>query len=257
MKVVFENVNVYSGKRKIIEDFNLEVNREFISIYGNNGSGKSTLVKVLMGLYNFDGNIFIDDIAFNKDTTDMTEKRLSFLLKDYDDVIVAETVFDEIAFPLKNLGRTVDHIKKDVETIADGLGISDLLEKDPHELSLKRRNLVALASALVSKPDILIIDNMLSEFNLEVIDYIKGLNITVINFTSNSEECLYGDRIAILDKGKIILNNNKEDFFEDIDLVKKYMRLPFIVDLSNRLRFYDLIDKIYFDEEKLVDDLWK
>lgn len=257
MKVIFENVNVYSGKRKTIDDFNLEVNREFISIYGNNGSGKSTLVKVLMGLYNFDGNIFIDDIAFNKDTTDMMEKRLSFLLKDYDDVIVAETVFDEIAFPLENLGRTVDHIKKDVETIADGLGISDLLEKDPHELSLKRRNLVALASALVSKPDILIIDNMLSEFNLEVIDYIKGLNITVINFTSNSEECLYGDRIAILDKGKIVLNNNKEDFFEDIDLVKKYMRLPFIVDLSNRLRFYDLIDKIYFDEEKLVDDLWK
>lgn len=257
MKVIFENVNVYSGKRKIIDDFNLEVNREFISIYGNNGSGKSTLVKVLMGLYNFDGNIFIDDIAFNKDTTDMMEKRLSFLLKDYDDVIVAETVFDEIAFPLENLGRTVDHIKKDVETIADGLGISDLLEKDPHELSLKRRNLVALASALVSKPDILIIDNMLSEFNLEVIDYIKGLNITVINFTCNSEDCLYGDRIAILDKGKIVLNNNKEDFFEDIDLVKKYMRLPFIVDLSNRLRFYDLIDKIYFDEEKLVDDLWK
>ena len=181
----------------------------------------------------------------------------SFLLKDYDDVIVAETVFDEIAFPLENLGRTVDHIKKDVETIADRLGISDLLERVPHELSLNNRNLVALASALVSKPDILIIDNMLSEFNLEVIDYIKGLNITVINFTSNSEDCLYGDRIAILDKGKIVLNNNKEDFFEDIDLVKKYMRLPFIVDLSNRLRFYDLIDKIYFDEEKLVDDLWK
>lgn len=257
MKVVFENVNVYSGKRKIIEDFNLEVNREFISIYGNNGSGKSTLVKVLMGLYNFDGNIFIDDIAFNKDTTDMMEKRLSFLLKDYDDVIVAETVFDEIAFPLENLGHTKDHIKKEIDEISKKIGISDLLEKDPHELSLEKRNLVSLATALVSKPDILVIDNMLSEFDLNIIKLIKDLKMTIINFTSNSEDCLYGDRIVVLDKGKIVLDNKKEDFFDDADKVKKYMKLPFIVDLSNRLKFYDLIDKIYFDEKELVNALWK
>ena len=256
VKVIFENVSVFNGK-KVIDNLNLEVKDEFITIYGNNGSGKSSLVNVLMGLSNFSGNIFIDDIAFNKDTLDMMEKKIGFLLKDYDDVIIAETVFDEIAFPLENLGQTKDHIKKEVDEISKKIGIFDLLEKDPHELSLEKRNLVCLAAALVSKPDILVIDNMLSEFDLRITKLIKDLKMTIINFTSNSEDCLYGDRIVVLDKGKIVLDNKKEDFFEDADKVKKYMKLPFIVDLSNRLKFYDLIDKIYFDEKELVNALWK
>lgn len=257
MKVTFENVSVFNGKKKIIDNLNLEIKDEFVSIYGVNGSGKSTLVNVLMGLYDFSGNIFIDDIAFNKDTLDMTENKIGFLLKDYDDVIVAETVFDEIAFPLENLGQTKDHIKKEVDRISKNLGIFDLLSCDPHELSLKNRNLVSLAAALVSKPDILIIDNMLSEFDMNIIDLIKKLKITIINFTCNSEECLYADRILVLENGNIVLNNKKEKFFDDIDKVKKYMKLPFIIDLSNRLKFYNLIDKIYFDEKELVNDLWK
>ena len=257
MKVIFDKVNVFNGNKKIISDFNLEVNNEFLCIYGNNGSGKSTLVKVLMGLYNFSGNIFIDDVTFTKDTLNMTENKIGFLLEDYDDVIIAETVFDEIAFPLENLGYTKDHIKKDVENISKKLGIANLLSDNPHDLSLEKRNLVSLATSLVSKPDILVIDNMLSRFDKDVIDFVKKLNITIINFTSNSDECLYSDRIIVLDKGKIVVDKKKNDFFEDIDTVKKYMKLPFIIDLSNRLKFYDLIDKLYFDEEELVNDLWK
>ena len=77
VKVIFENVSVFNGK-KVIDNLNLEVKDEFITIYGNNGSGKSSLVNVLMGLSNFSGNIFIDDIAFNKDTLDMMEKEIGF-----------------------------------------------------------------------------------------------------------------------------------------------------------------------------------
>ena len=136
VKVIFENVSVFNGK-KVIDNLNLEVKDEFITIYGNNGSGKSSLVNVLMGFSNFSGNIFIDDIAFNKDTLDMMEKEIGFLLKDYDDVIVAETVFDEIAFPLENLGHTKDHIKKELEILEDMIS----LNKQKEEIEKQRKKL--------------------------------------------------------------------------------------------------------------------
>ena len=84
----------------------------------------------------------------------------------------------------------------------------------------------------------------------------KGM--TIINATSDSNEALYGDNVVILNGGKAILVGSKEEIFNEEKILDKAgIKMPFMIELSDKLKFYDLIDKTYFDEEKLVDELWQ
>ena len=80
--------------------------------------------------------------------------------------------------------------------------------------------------------------------------------MTVILITHNLEDTLYSDRIIVLDSGKIVYDDTKEKIYEDDKLEKLGFNLPFIVKLSHNLKLYDLIDKVYFDEKGIIDELW-
>ena len=72
------------------------------------------------------------------------------------------------------------------------------------------------------------------------------------------DESFYADNIVIIGEGKVLLKGSKKKVFEKEEVFEKYeLERPFVVSLSDKLKFYDLIDKIYFDEKKLVNDLWK
>ena len=123
-----------------------------------------------------------------------------------------------------------------------------------------------MGSYLIKPVKILIIDNFFEDFDKdlkkEILNklrrFAKKENMTIVNFTNDVEDSLIADNIVIIGNGKILVNGSKrvvlanEEFFENYEL-----GLPFVVSLSNKLRFYDLLDKIYFDEKKLVDELWK
>ena len=66
------------------------------------------------------------------------------------------------------------------------------------------------------------------------------------------------DEVVIIGGGKVLLKGSKKRVLEDENFFETYdMELPFTVNLSNKLKFYELIDRVYFDDKKLVDDLWK
>ena len=76
--------------------------------------------------------------------------------------------------------------------------------------------------------------------------------------TNDVEDTLLADNIVIISEGKVLLEGSKRKVLERVEFFEKNnMSLPFVVSLSNKLKFYELINKIYFDEKKLVDDLWK
>ena len=82
--------------------------------------------------------------------------------------------------------------------------------------------------------------------------------MTIINFTNDVEEGLVGNQVVIIGNGKVLLKGSKKNVFENENFFEENdMNLPFVVSLSDKLKFYDLIDKIYLNEKKLVDDLWK
>ena len=86
----------------------------------------------------------------------------------------------------------------------------------------------------------------------------KREKCTIIYFTHDSEDLLVGTDVIILNNGKIVLQDTKENAFKDLKVFSNYkIKLPFIIELSNKLKYYKVIDSIYYDEDKLVNDLWK
>ena len=96
-----------------------------------------------------------------------------------------------------------------------------------------------------------------NEFKKRVINYLKEHNKIIINYTEDIEEALLLDYIIVIHDNKIIMEGYKEDILKEEKILKKLgFNLPFIVELSNGLKYYGLIDKLYYDNESLVSDLW-
>ncbi len=264
--ITIKNLNFNYKSKKIFENLNMEIEKgKITSIIGPNGSGKSTLIKILIGLYNYNGSIRINDISLLKDNIKEIRKIIGVVFANPDNQFVAETVMDDIAFTLENMNYKKENIRKKIEEVTKYLGIYDILEYNPHDLNSNQKQLVSLASALVHDPKILILDEaltMLDPFDKEkILNILKELNdkgLTILNISHDIEDTLISDTIYVLDKGKIVLSGTKDEVYKEEDLLHNLgFELPFMVELSNRLMFYDLIDHVVYDMEELVDNLWK
>ena len=82
--------------------------------------------------------------------------------------------------------------------------------------------------------------------------------MSIINFTHNSDDMLIGTNVAVIAKGQIVANEKKNKIFNNLRLFSNAkVELPFIVSLSSKLKYYGVVDKIYYDNKKLVDALWR
>ena len=121
-----------------------------------------------------------------------------------------------------------------------------------------------IASALIHKPKILLLDESIYKLNASdkklifkvLKEYQKEYKLTIILITHDLEDTLLSDNILVLDKGKIVMYDTKEKIYQDEKLEKLGFNLPFIVKLSHNLMLYDLLDKVYFDSGEVMDKLW-
>lgn len=91
----------------------------------------------------------------------------------------------------------------------------------------------------------------------EIIKLLDLQNISFIYVTSNTEYTLLGDYIYVYDDDKLMMEGKKETILKEEKMLKKLgYGLPFVVDLSTQLIYYDIFDKVYFDMDSLVGDLW-
>ena len=265
--VSIKNLNFNYDSKQIFSNFNLDINSgEFVSLIGPNGSGKSTLIKIIVGLLEFDGEVYINDLLLNKNNIKQIRKKVGVLLNNVDSQLISNKVFDNIAFPLVNQGISRDKIITSVEDIASKLNIKDLLNKNISEVNNMEKTLINLASVLVYKPEFLIFDEAFENLDKyerdNILTILKNLNkienITIIDVTQNMEDILFGNMILILDNGKIAQYDSNDKIFDNSKIFSKLgLDLPFMVDLSIKLKYYNLIDRIIYDMEEMVDVLWK
>ena len=247
----FKNVKVFTG-------LNLSISEgDFTVLLGKNGSGKTTLARILSGDLKFNGEILVLNKQLDKNI-------IKAVFPDYDDYDSFDMVMDMLVASLKGFSKK--EIQDRVINIASVLKINDVLDKSFNFLSFQVKTLVVLGITLIKKPKILVLDNIFDGFDRELkIKILKNIKqfskkekITVINMTNDVEDTLLADNIVIISEGKVLLEGSKRKVLERVEFKKKNnMSLPFVVSLSNKLKFYELINKIYFDEKKLVDDLWK
>jgi putative spermidine/putrescine transport system ATP-binding protein len=201
----------YDGKTQVLEGLNLGIERgELVSLLGSSGCGKTTTLRVVAGFVEPAGGRFLLD---GKDLTRTPAHRRNFGLVFQSYALFPHlTVFDNVAFGLKLRRLGPGEIKRRVD---DMLGITDLAalaRRYPKQMSGGQRQRVALARALVIEPELLLLDEPLSNLDaklrlgmrVEIKRLQKRLGITTIFVTHDQEECFsISDRVAIMKGGAI------------------------------------------------------
>ncbi len=260
--IKIDNVSYEKNNLLVLDSINIEINNgDFISLVGPCNSGKSTLINILFGNYKYSGNI---SYYYNEEQVSKEE----FLKSVYvlsDSSFKYDRVYDELASSLRNLDLDEIEIKDKITEISKYLKISDLLDCIPNSLSSGQKQVISLAVALVSNPQILVIDDTLDMIDSIIKDKILTLlrkiqhdkNITIIYVTKNLEDALYTGRLILLE-GKVLLDGKPKKMLENVKVFQGTgLTLPFMVDLSKKLQYYELVNKIEFNMDKLVNVLWK
>ncbi|MDP4182150.1 MAG: ABC transporter ATP-binding protein, partial [Bacillota bacterium] len=206
---------------KVLNNLNIHIKGgEFVAVIGQNGAGKTTLLKHLNGLHKpTQGAISICGLDTAKTKTSLLAKKIGFLFQNPDHQIFCSSVYDEIAFGLKNLGVALSEIEASVQKAAEKVGIAQYLKKDPFSLSKGQRQRVALASVLAMETEVLVLDEPTTgqdyTESLEIMEIVKELNSkgkTVIMVTHDMElVAQYAKRVIILQKGSVLEDGPTEN----------------------------------------------
>lgn len=251
------NLSYFYNKRKIFSNFNLDIEEgSWTTIVGSNASGKTTLVKLISGL------IQNDSIKFNLKNI---RRDIGVIFENEKENFMSDTVKDELLLSLNPKKLTNKDIVEKFEDLTDLFDISDILDKNPNTLSTTELKRVIIASSLLYNPKILILDNIFSNMGskeksdvIKIIKrYKKDNNITILNFTTDLEESFGTNRLIVIDKGKVILDGTPLEVMNKDKILNRIgLEIPFIIDLSSKLRLYGLVDELYTDIDKLVSDIW-
>ncbi|MEG0797304.1 MAG: ATP-binding cassette domain-containing protein [Acidaminococcaceae bacterium] len=244
----------YAGRKQgTLHNINLTIQSgEMVLIAGRTGCGKSTLIKVINGLLaasskgDFKGQVSIDAT----DIATLRPEKLGLMVgtvyQSPDDQLFAMTVEDEVAFILENQGMAADVIRVAVHKTLAQVGLAGLEKRGIHALSGGQRQRLALASVLVSKPRILILDEPVSQMNsssvVEFLHLLQQLNveagITIIVVEHRVHELAqYFPRLVVMNKGSIIFDGDINAAWAAIGTKEDYgLREPQNVKLCRTLK---------------------
>ena len=214
-----------------LDDVALTVNEgEFVAVLGHNGCGKSTLAKHMNGLLlPSGGTVYVSgmDTKDEKNYWDI-RKTVGMVFQNPDNQIVATVVEEDVAFAPENLGVPSPEIRKRVDEALKTVDMYELRRHAPHMLSGGQEQRVAIAGVIAMEPKCIVFDEPTAMLDpkgrREVIDTIlklkKEKNLTVVLITHYMEEAAMADRVVVMDKGKIVLDDVPKKVFSQVRLLK-------------------------------------
>jgi ABC-type sugar transport system ATPase subunit len=192
-------------------DVSLEIPDGLLTvIQGPSGCGKTTLLKAVAGV------LAVDEGMIFKDSTDITslpidKREIAYVTQEHTPYPHL-TVFDNIAFPLKQTGVPVDEIRRRVHETAVDLDISVLLSRKPKVLSKGQQQVIALARAIVRRPDVLLLDEPFASLDpvrrsgikkvIRDVQRRDGLTIVLVTHDEDDATDL-ADVIVTMDNGSV------------------------------------------------------
>ena len=222
----------YKNKGEIttaVDEISLTFHSQKVNVLiGYSGCGKSSILNAISGYILFDGEIYLDEQ--NILDVPIQKRNISYVSQEI--VLYPHlTVYDNIAYPLKLLKLPRDQIDIRVRELASELEIDYLLTRKPKYLSIGQQQRVAIARAFAKKPDIVLMDEPLSNLDKETLDeikiFIKELlqesKATCIYVSHNITDALYlADHIFVMNEGKLVGEFTPKEFLKsDNEIVTK------------------------------------
>lgn len=217
MLLEVQNVKkVYGNKDNqtlALRDINLGVNTgEFVAIMGESGSGKSTLLNIIATLDSpSEGQVLINGTNTSRlsesEVAKFRRERLGFVFQDFN-VLDTLSNRDNILLPMVLSNMKANIMQEEVEQIAHLLGIQDLLDKFPYQISGGQCQRVAIGRAIVTQPDILLadeptgaLDSRSSEMIMELFQKINQNRQTILMVTHSIKAAAYASRVLFIKDG--------------------------------------------------------
>ena len=212
-----KNGNFYASEKNKVNNVNLKIPNqgEIISLLGPSGVGKTTVLRTIAGLQKLEsGQIFLKNKLLSSEKEHVEPEKRNIALSFQDNSLFPNyNVIENINFGKKRANRNSSNFKTD--DIIKLLHIEPLLNKYPHQISAGEAQRVSLARSLVSKPDLLLLDepfanidqNLKEEIQYSVKNLLKKFNLTTIIVTHDSFEAF-----SLADKCGVILNQELKQF---------------------------------------------
>ncbi len=201
----------YEDGNKIFAGIDLHIQSgESVAIMGHNGSGKSTLLNVLCGLLMpQSGVVTIDGVLLEHKNIQQIRQKVGMVFQNPENQLFMPTIFEDIAFGLRNQGVGEDDIKNKVLELSARLGIEDVLYKNAFQLSGGEKRTVALACVLVMNPQIILFDEPTAFLDLRTrkifIKMLKDISCTKLIVTHDFDfACKVCNKAIVLDGGRIV-----------------------------------------------------
>lgn len=223
-----EGVGKAFGATWAVRDLTLTVaHGEFLTLLGPSGCGKTTTLRIVAGFVQpTAGRVVLNGRVLTSaaDGTSVPPERrgMGMVFQSYA-VWPHMTAFQNVAYPLRLRGLAQEEVTRRVRRALELVHLVPFAERYPHELSGGQQQRIALARALVAEPDVLLLDEPLSnldarlreEMRFEIRDLVERLGITVLYVTHDQTEALsLSDRIAVMQEGRIVQVGTPQEVYE-------------------------------------------
>jgi len=240
------------GQNWVLRGVDLEVGeREVVGVIGPNGAGKTTLCLAMAGLIpwavtgEMRGSVYIAGVDTRNVALREIVRRVGLLFQKPETQFVAMSVLDEVAFGLENFAYAYEEMWNRIRWALKVVGLSGYEEKHPLALSSGQKQRLALASILGLRPDVLVLDEPLSNLDgptqeevfLAIHNLKETLGTVTVIVEHNTEELVrLADRIVLLNDGKIVRTNTPQRFFQGVEsLAANDVWIPQVTELGYRL----------------------
>lgn len=198
----------HPGARTVLAHVDVRLDERRVGIVGANGSGKSTFARLLNGLVlPTTGRVSVDGLDTRREGREV-RRRVGFCFTDPDAQIVMPTVAEDVGFGLRRRGLSKDEVRGRVETALADYGLAGHADHPAHLLSGGQKQLLALASVLVTEPAVLVMDEpttLLDLRNAQMIGRVVAALPQQVVLVTHHLDLLDGfDRVLVFDEGRLV-----------------------------------------------------
>ena len=206
-------IHHYNSSTLSLDQINLTIYPgEFVALIGPNGAGKTTLTKHLNGLLKpIKGDVWVSGKNTKQYKTAELAATVGYVFQNPDHQLFETTVEKELAFGLKNAGKSVQEIQNRVDEVLGKFGLEEYRLFHPLTLGKSLRQLLTVASGIVLQPDILVVDEPTKGLDwpgakrvMAIIQSLHEEGKTIIMITHDMELAFHAQRIIVLKEGRIV-----------------------------------------------------